>query len=175
MLILNAVFGVLVAAGLSIPQVGAIWTFSLLRERSDVVVIANAVSMTDTGRDEPRSSTRALPRVEMETTFEILDVVKGGDGKAVATGGRITLFHYRHDMARWHAENPPEPGKPPPSILRTGSMITFSDGSGPYLLFLVRTARGLEPVSGHTWPTESVFDLRKHGRPPAVVRQPPAS
>jgi hypothetical protein len=163
---LNVVFGTLVAASLSVPQVGAIWTFSLLREKSDVVVIARAVKMTDTGRDVPRSSTRALPRVEMETSLEILDVVKGADGKVVVTGGRITLLHYRHDMARWHAENPPEPGKPPLSLLRTGSVITFPDSSGPYMLFLVRTARGFEPVSGHTWPTESVFDLRKHGRPP---------
>jgi hypothetical protein len=164
--ILSSVFNVLVAASLSIPQVGAIWTFSLLREKSDVVIIASAARMTDTGRDAPRSSTRALPRVEMETVFEILDVVKGGDEKTVATGGRITLFHYRHDMARWHAENPPEPDKPPPSLLRTGSVIAFADGSGPYLLFLVRTPRGFEPVSGHTWPTESVFDLRKYSRPP---------
>ncbi len=164
--ILPAAFGALVAASLSIPQVGAIWTFSLLREKSDVVVIANVVRVTDTGRDVPRSSTRALPRVEMETAFEVLDVVKGADAKSVVTGGRITLLHYRHDMARWHVENPPEPGKPPPGILGTGSSISFTDGAGPYLLFLVRTARGLEPVSGHTWPTESVFDLRKYSRPP---------
>lgn len=49
---------------------GTIWTFSLLREKSDVVVIANVVKVTDTGRDVPRSS----------------------------TGGRITLLHYRHDF-----------------------------------------------------------------------------
>lgn len=164
--ILHTAFGAILVVSLTVPQVGAIWTFSLLREKSDVVVIANVVKMTDTGREVPRSSTRALPRVEMETTFEILDVVKGADNKEVAIRGRITLLHYRHDLARWHAENPPEPGKPPPSLLRTGSVIAFADGSGPYLLFLVRTGRGLEPVSGHTWPTESVFDLRKHSRPP---------
>lgn len=163
--ILNAAFGALVAASLSVPQVGTIWTFSLLRQKSDVVVIAKAVKMTDTGRDVPRSSTRALPRVEMETAFDVLDVVKGADDKGVVSGGRITLLHYRHDLARWHIENPPEPGKPPPGLLGTGSVIAFADGSGPYLLFLVRTTRGLEPVSGHTWPTESVFDLRKYSRP----------
>jgi hypothetical protein len=166
MAIVGSAFGAIIVASLVVSQVGTLWTFALLREKSDVVVIANAVTMTDTGREVPRASTRALPRVEMETVFEILDVVKGGDGKAVVAGGRITLHYYRHDMARWHAENPPQPGKPPPSLLRTGSVITFTDGSGPYLLFLVRTPRGIEPVSGHTWPTESVFDLRKHGRPP---------
>lgn len=33
-----------------------------------------------------------------------------------------------------------------------------------YMLFLIKTERGFEPASGRTFPTESVFELRRQRR-----------
>lgn len=166
MSIIHVVLGSVLVGGLAVPQIGTIWTYALLREKSDVVVIAHAVTMRDTGRKASHPSLRTLPVVEMSTEFEVLDVIKGSGGDGPTAGDRINLHHYRHDMDQWRADHPAAPGKPPPGLLGTGSVVQFADRSGPYLLFLVRTKRGFEPVSGHTWPHESVVELRKQGRPP---------
>ena len=78
---------------------------------------------------------------------------------------RLHLKHYRIDSAEWRRRNPPQPGLLPPGLANAGSVLDFADGSGPYLLFLKRGDGGTyEPLSGHAFPTESVFFLRKQGR-----------
>jgi hypothetical protein len=64
-------------------------------------------------------------------------------------------------MDRWRRENPAQPGKPPPSLVRTGDVLEFKD-AGPYLLFLVKGGHegAFEPLTGHTWPGDSVFPIR---------------
>ena len=155
----------LASVGLSVPaQVGRIWTFADLLKESHVAVIASVVKTTDTGRKVPHPGLKQFPAVEMETEFEILAVLKPGSDRAVSAGTRLVLSYYRHDWDQWRADNPSEPGKPPPGVVNAGSALAFEPKSGPYMLFLVKTAKGFEPVSGHTFPTESVFRLQKQGR-----------
>jgi len=155
----------LLLAGLvASPQIGRIWTFNDRMAESDLVALAEVVESRDTGRQARHPDLRpGFPVVEMETEFRVLAVLEdaGRDDATsrVAVGTSIVLHHYRFDREQWLRENPSEPGKPPGGLVNGGSQLRFETGAGPFLLFLVRTARGYEPVTGHTFPTHSAFWL----------------
>ena len=74
----------------------------------------------------------------------------------------IRLLHYRIDWEEWRRQNPAKPGEPPPSVVNVGSTLDFRHRDRSYLLFLRRLAdERYEPLSGHTFPTDSVYLLRK--------------
>jgi hypothetical protein len=158
----------LLACVLALPaQIGRIWTFADLLKECHVAVIGTVVKTTDTGRKVSHPGLKPpLPAVVIETEFEVLAVLKSVEAMPLSAGGRLVVSHYRIDWDQWRADHPVVQDQPTPGgVINTGSVLTFEPKSGPYLLFLVKTATGFEPVSGHTFPTESVFHLQKQGRP----------
>lgn len=157
----------LVAAAASVAgaQIGYLWSFDELRTKADVVVIAEHAETIDTLRRADHPTLRpSLPVVELKSAFNVLTVLSV---KAQEAGQmrELHLKHYRIDFAEWRRRNPTRPGLPPSGLLNAGSVLEFGDGSGLYLLFLKRSDDGTyEPLSGHTFPTDSVFLLRKQGR-----------
>jgi hypothetical protein len=152
-------------------QIGRAWTWDDRIAEADLVVVAQVVESRDTGRKSSHPSLTSFPMVEMETEFRVLGVLKGALGGNVAgrtaADRRIVLHHYRPDFEQWRRDHPGEPGQPPPGgIVNLGTALQFETGAGPYTLFLVRTARGWEPLSGHTFPTASVFGMVEGRLPP---------
>jgi hypothetical protein len=150
-------------------QVGYLWTMDDLEAKADLVVIAELRDTKDTGRRTNHPEVRpALPVIEMQSEFEVLAVLKASaQDKSLpsAVGARVWVMYYRHDWDQWHRDHRPEGGLPPPGVVNTGSSLNFTAGEGPYLLFLAKGSNGLyEPLSGHTFPTDSVYLLRKLGR-----------
>jgi hypothetical protein len=148
-------------------QIGYLWTYDELWQKADVVVVAKCIATLDTGRQASHPAlSPALPVVEMRTTFRVEATFRADAQTGV--GVDVTLRHYQLDMERWRKEHPPEPGKPPPGVLNTGSQLAVLEGRS-YLLFLKRSVDGVyEPLSGHTFPTNSVYLLdHEVGRLPA--------
>jgi hypothetical protein len=155
-------------------QIGYLWQFDELLAKADLVVIAEHVETNEAGRltDHPalKPATPAdrqspLPAVQLTSDFTVLGVVKPEAPAAPSAGARIRLTHYRIDWDEWRRLNPPEPGMPPPGLVNTGSVLDFSRNPGPFLLFLTRGEDGgYEPLSGHTFPTRSVYSLRNMAR-----------
>jgi hypothetical protein len=161
-----ATFGIGVvtgAASLAGSQIAYRWDFDELTAKTDVIVIAEYVGSDDTRhRSEHPGLKPGLPVVELATNFRILAVLKP-DTRAISRNTtQVTLKHYRIDWDEWKRTNPPQQGVPPPGLVNAGSVLDFSD-PGPYLLFLTRTADIYEPLSGHAFPTDSVFHLHKFG------------
>jgi hypothetical protein len=141
-------------------QLGYIWSFEELTAKAQAVVIAEYVCTDDTWRELDHPSLKpGLPVVELRSEFLVLSVLKPA-ASGTQAGAKLWLTHYRHDMDRWRRENPTQPGKPPPGVVNTGDVLQFTD-PGPYLMFLVKGADGVfEPLTGHTWPGDSVFPIR---------------
>jgi hypothetical protein len=151
-------------------QIGYLWTMDELEAKADLVVIVELRDTKDTGRQTNHPGLRpALPVIEMQSEFEVLAVLKeNARDKSLpsAAGSRLRVRYYRYDWDQWRRDHPPQPGLPPPGVVNTGSTLNFTAGEGPYLLFLAKGSDGLyEPLSGHTFPTDSVYLLRKLGRP----------
>jgi hypothetical protein len=164
-------FGVsLVAAvaSLASSQIGYLWSFGELTTKADLVVIAEPGGTEDTGRHSEHPDLKpGLPVVEMATAFKVLAVLKLDTRATSSDTSRVRLKHYRIDWDEWRRRNPPEPGLPPVGLVNAGSALDFSNDAGPYLLFLRRGSGDIyEPLSGHTFPTDSVYLLRKFGRLP---------
>jgi hypothetical protein len=161
--------GVVLAMGRATnAQIGGILTMSDLEAKADVVVIAELLDTKDTGRQTNHPELRpAFPVIEMQSEFEILAVLKPNARDTSlpgAVGTRIRVMYYRHDWDRWRRDHPPEPGLPPTGVVNTGSSLNFTGDGGPYLLFLAKGSNGpYQPASGHTFPTDSVYLLRKLG------------
>ena len=168
---MGAALGVgLVATVVSLAgaQIGYLWSFEELAARADLVVIARRVRTDDTGRraEHPQLSPD-LPVVELQTTFEVLAVLKADPRPASSDRSRVRLKHYRLDWDEWLRRNPTQPGLPPRGLVNAGSYLDFALVEGAQLLFLARAEGGAyEPLSGHAFPTDSVYELRKPGRPP---------
>jgi hypothetical protein len=137
-------------------QIGTLWSMQDLHAKADLVVVAEFVKTTDTGRKVAHPGLKpGFPMVEMQSEFRVALVMKG-DVTPVA------LMHYRHDMDQWRLDHPQEPGKPPQGVVNAGSALSFSAGREQYLMFLKRLPDGrYEPLSGHVFPTDSVFVLGK--------------
>jgi hypothetical protein len=144
-------------------QVGYLWSIDELRTCADLVVVAEWVATEDVGRgvDQPEQES-SVPAIESRTTLKVLAILKNdGASLPAAVGGVLLLTHYRIDDERWQRANP---GR---GLVNTGTVLQFRNQVGPYLLFLKKSHKGgYEPLSGHTFPTDSVFLLSKAGRPP---------
>ena len=146
-------------------QIGYLWTFDELKARADVVAIAECLTTTDTGHEALHPGlSPALPVVEMRGDFRVLAVLKAREGNGIAVGAALNLFYYRHDQDRWQRDHPRKPGQPPPGLLNAGCTLDLERGA-KYLLFLVPGPDGsYQPLSGHTFPDESVYLLWNRGR-----------
>jgi len=130
-------------------QIGYLWTFEGLLSKADVVVIAECVRTDETGRRRSHPElTPALPVRELETRFQVSAVLK--DAEARATEPELHLRHYQY------AAEALEGG-----LVNGGSWLRLEPGHS-YLLFLQRGRDGVyEPLSGHTFPADSVYELQK--------------
>lgn len=162
-----AFIGVVAAmAGVAGSQIGYLWSFEELTSRADLVVIAAPGGTVDTGRrTEQPDAKPAVPVVELATQFKVVALLKADTRATSVDTSGVRLKHYRIDWDEWRRRNPPQPGLPPLGLVNAGSVLDFTQDAGPYLLFLKRGAADMyEPLSGHTFPTDSVFLLRKVGK-----------
>jgi hypothetical protein len=134
-------------------QIGYLWTFEERHAKADLVVIAEPIATKDTGRRTVHPSLRPdLPVIELETELKVLTTLKGQSEPV------IRLKHYRIDMDEWRRRNGAEAG-----LVNAGTHLSFDapkERPPAYVLFLTATDGGrFEPLSGHTFPTETVFRL----------------
>ena len=131
------------------------WSYDKLTEESDLIVIVTPLRVVDTGkkttlpgirRSTGNGKTGAISAIEMETTFQVLSVLKGKKGL-----GELSLSHLRE-------EDPPEVQKNGPGL------IAFDpEKKKRFLLFLKQDSSGnYLPLSGQTDPCQSVKDLGTH-------------
>lgn len=143
-------------------QIGGIWSFPDLFAKADLVVVGRVTAVRDTGRVVPHPNLRpALPMIEMEADVAselVLKDVAGALG-AAPTERRLVLKYYRRDAEGWKV--PSSPTGVPGSVLNGGSTLKLEARRDPYILFLKRDGERYEPLSGHTFPTDSVFLLTK--------------
>ena len=173
----GAFIGVVAAmAAVAGSQIGYLWSFEELASRADLVIIAEPDGTDDTGRrTEHPDAKRAVPVVELATRFKVVALLKADTRPRSVDASGVRLKHYRIDWDEWRRRNPPQPGLPPPGLVNAGSALDFSQDAGPYLLFLKRGAGDMyEPLSGHTFPTDSVFLLRRVGKGAIVKPLTPA-
>ena len=148
------------------PQIGYLWSFEELTAKADFVAIVEVMATEDTGRRREHPELRPdLPVVEWATTLKIQSVLKPNP-PVVSAGVSVRLRHYRIDGAEWKRRNPPQPGLPVPGgVINSGSHLDFTREMGSDLVFLKRMSDNVfEPLSGQTFPTESVYLLRKPGK-----------
>ena len=130
-------------------QIGYLWTFEELLSKADVVVIAECVRTDDTGRRRPHPElTPALAVRELETTFQVSALLKEAESSALEP--ELHLRHYQY------AAEVLERG-----LVNGGSWLRLEPGHS-YLLFLQTARDGFyEPLSGHTFPGDSAYELQK--------------
>ena len=146
-------------------QVGRLWTFDQLVAESDVVVIGVAIASRDTGRKGMHPELRpGFPVVEIETGVQVLAILKGQVEADTTEVRRLVIHHYRLDVDEWRRHHPPTPGQPPRGLVNAGEPLVFKTPEQTYLFFLTRGARGWEPTTGHTFPSQSVFPLEGANR-----------
>jgi hypothetical protein len=134
-------------------QISTLWTFDRLAAKADCVVVAKYVRTNDTGsRTKHPELTPGFPVIELETALDVLAVMK--PCRTDVMGRTIRVKHYT----------------PEPSTARTmmngGTTLEFTPGAA-YLMFLRNVVGGIyEPLSGHAFPTDSVYRVRHpDGRP----------
>lgn len=128
-------------------QAGYLWTFDELATKADCVVIAEHIRTKDTGLRTTHVELKpGYPVVELETALKLLAVLKPCGKTESKIGTIVTLKHYGPDHERIEG-----------GLLNGGSVLAFSVGSA-YLMFLSYSEGSVfEPVSGHTFPTASVY------------------
>ena len=148
-------------------QIGYLWSFDELTEKSVVVVIATPRATKDAGLKTELTELRPpLPVVELQTEFTVLSTLKGS-----VSGGTLSLRHYRLDTDRIRGGCPncgtqldfTETGRMAVGC-RSGDVSPQLPTLCNYILFLRRDAMGVfVPTSGHVSPGDSVFLLRRAG------------
>jgi hypothetical protein len=134
------------ASGVGSLQIGHDRSFDELKTKADAVAIAEYNTTTEVRRGvEHPDLTPALPSIEMESVFTVQAFMKTDTERDATTRSQIRLKHYRIDLA----------ARP----VNTGSQLMLKTGA-VYLLFLKRGESGRYlPLSGLTFPTDSVFLL----------------
>lgn len=128
-------------------QIGYIWSADELRTKSDLVVIATPIRTTESGiKTELHELQPAFPVVELQTEFKVLTILKGS-----ASQPTFKLRHYRADTSRLGS-----------GVINGAHALAISVVGTEYILFLRHDQKGvLDPTSGHVFPGDSVFVLRK--------------
>ena len=148
---------ILAAAGLlgashAHAQLGYLWTYEELLQKADVAVIADCMDTVDTGWVRPHPElTPASVVHELRTSFRVSAVLKGR--RSDAAGGKLRLRHFRYTADALRG-----------GLVNGGTWLSLRRG-GSYLLFLADGGDGVyEPLSGHTFPDDSVFLLARASR-----------
>jgi hypothetical protein len=130
-------------------QLGYLWSHDDLTAKSTVVVLATPIRTAETGvKTELNDLRPAFPVIELQTEFKVLSILKGE-----LVGPTFTLRHYRADASRLKG-----------GVIGGAHALSIAEVGAPYLLFLLRDSGGaLIPTSGHVYPADSVFTLRKAG------------
>ena len=138
-------------------QIGYLWTFEELTSKADLVVIAEPVRTEETGnRTEHPNVKPGLPVLELLTTLRVMAVLKADPRPGASGFAEVRLKHYQIDNDEWLRRNRSQASDSPGGLVNAAS----------YLLFLTRgAADSYEPLSGHTFPTKSVYRLREFVRP----------
>lgn len=151
---LMAVFALVLLFGASSPArayiMPEIYYPQAFRE-SDLVVIAHPVTRTANTKEKAfvddfgyvQGKEERLPAIGVETTFEILMVMKGE-----SSGKQLVLHHYR--------EQPQPPLPPGTPVMPGGGPVTVfiknPKTSGDFLLFLTKENDGrYAPTGGQAW------------------------
>jgi hypothetical protein len=128
-------------------QIGTLWSLDRLATKADCVVIAEHLQTRDTGRRTMHPELKpAFPVVELESTFTVLAVLKPC----------VTQTSVAQDIKiRHYAPTPAEAAR----LINGGTTLNFTVGAR-YLMFL-KLADGsrYEPLTGHSFPTDSVYRL----------------
>jgi len=155
----GVLIGLLVAGvGLNGRQIGYLWSFEELAAKADTIVIAEHVRTVDARRGIEHPELKpGTPVVEMESVFNVLTVLKEGAERETKGATQLRLKHYRVDWDEFRRRHGPLV-----RLVNAGSSLDFTKEKGPYLLFLERVeGEGHQPLSGHTFPTDSGYLLRK--------------
>ena len=124
----------------------AIWPYDKLTEEADVIIIATPTSSRDTSEKTTFPGQSSVAAVGVETTFDILSVLKGEKGL------KTIVFHHLR------AEKPNEemPDGPSPVAFKLEEKKRF-------LLFLKLEPDGrLSSLTGQTDPKGGIKDLGTH-------------
>jgi hypothetical protein len=124
------------------------WSYQEMTEKADAIVIATPVSVTDTAERTtlPPNVPGGIPVIGVETTFEILSVLKG-DEKTT----KVVLHHLRDaEKSALRANGP--------------GLVAFEPKEKKrFLLFLKREPDGrYAPLVGQMDPYQCVRDLGNH-------------
>ena len=122
-----------------------IWSLQELTTKADLVVVATAVSSTDT-KNWVYPEAKDTTWVTVDTVFSIETVLKGE-----LKGPSVTVQHFRY----W---------KPEASVIDGPSFVQFAPSKKHrYLMFLGRKANGrYEPLTGQYDPDGSFFMLENY-------------
>ena len=153
----GAIVGLGLAMFVAVPslaghrQIGYLWTFDDLTKKADCVVMAEHVRTNDTNRRTTHPElTPGYPVVELETGLNLLAVLKPCAQADLRAGTVVTLKHYTPDRDRIRG-----------GLVNGGTALTFTTGA-TYLVFLKHSeGSAFEPLSGHTFPTDSVYRVLK--------------
>jgi hypothetical protein len=150
-------------------QVGYLWTATELHAKAQVVAVVEVAAVGETGRRTAHPTLQPrLPVIELETRLRVLTLFKAPVSMESSALQTLTLVFLRLDIGQCRHEQQSPLGAPPPSLMNAGSQLHLETGAGhQYLVYLSRRADGrCEPLSGHTFPTDSVFRLcETHQRP----------
>ena len=124
-----------------------LWSFQELTEQAELVIIARPSAVRDTGQ---KTTLAAYPVISVETTFEVLAVLKGKKDTQ-----RIALHHFRRDRGPEQASGMPRAEINPPGL------VSFAPKEKRrYLLFLKREEDGRHSaLTGQTDPVNAVHEL----------------
>ena len=155
MRIRHVVACVVCLAGLSAEaRIRQLWTQQMMADKADLIVVAKAVEVRDTGVKTTVPNVRRgndeIPAVDMETTFEVSAVLKGA-----MEGKRLVMVHLREER--------------PEIASRGGAELVAFDPAArkEYLLYLKREADGrYSAVVGQTDPADAVKELAGGGAAP---------
>jgi TonB family protein len=148
----------LVAHGPVRAQGMYLWSVNELQAKSDLVVVAAVTRTQDTG---VKATVNALPMIEVETNFKVLEVMKG------QVSGAFFLRHYRLDIEALHG-GCGDCGTQLDFTATGAAAVRCREGVSPvpngniceYLMFLTHQSEGLfVPTSGQLFPNSSVVEL----------------
>jgi hypothetical protein len=142
---LVALVVVSVISGAARAQTREAWTFDQLTAKADCVVIGEVVTTKEIARIAHPDL--KYPSVQFDTEFKVLTTLKSC-GSAGTAGGVVHLKYYAPDFERLQQ-----------GVINSDSVLNLADGHVHLLFLKAIGGTEYEPITGHTWPTISVYPL----------------
>jgi len=138
---------VVATCSIAVGRLSSYLPYDELTRRSDLVVIATPLAVRDTGQKTTipgiRQGNNPVPAVGMETTFEVLAVLKGD-----SAGQRIVLYHLREETRPQVSKNGPALASFEPKQKKRYLLFLKHDKDDRYL-----------PSAGQLDPADTMKDL----------------